>query len=64
VPHVTGGATNDGAKLQIYDCNGTGAQQRITTDEGTIIKPIQQMLERSRKQNRRRHPTDHLNLPR
>jgi hypothetical protein len=28
-----------GAKHQIYHCNGTDAQQRITTDEGTNIKP-------------------------
>jgi len=33
---VTGGGTADGTPVQIFDCNGTGAQQWIYTGLGTI----------------------------
>jgi Ricin-type beta-trefoil lectin domain len=34
---VRGGGTADGTPVQIFDCNGTGAQQWIYTGTGTIF---------------------------
>ncbi|GAA3448925.1 ricin-type beta-trefoil lectin domain protein [Dactylosporangium matsuzakiense] len=36
---VTGGSTAGGAKLELWDCNGTGAQQWRTTTNGTLVNP-------------------------
>jgi len=33
---VPGAASNDGARLQIFDCNGTGAQQWQFASDGTV----------------------------
>ncbi|MEV4349022.1 ricin-type beta-trefoil lectin domain protein [Actinoplanes sp. NPDC049596] len=36
---VDGGATTDGAALQIYTCNGTAAQQFVLTAAGDLVNP-------------------------
>ena len=36
---VRGGGTADGTLVQIFECNGTGAQEWIYTGTGTIFNP-------------------------
>jgi hypothetical protein len=36
---VAGGSTANGAKVQLYDCNGTGAQRWTFTAAGDIVNP-------------------------
>jgi hypothetical protein len=36
---VTAGSTANGAKVQLYDCNGTGAQQWRVTAANDIVNP-------------------------
>jgi Ricin-type beta-trefoil lectin domain len=36
---VAGGGTGDGTKVDLYECNGTGAQQWVVNSAGDIVNP-------------------------
>ena len=36
---VTSGSTANGAQIQLYDCNGSGAQQWLGESNGQLLNP-------------------------
>ncbi|MET8177147.1 RICIN domain-containing protein, partial [Streptomyces clavifer] len=36
---ISGGATADGTKVQLYGCNNTGAQKWVPQPDGTLKNP-------------------------
>ena len=37
--HVTGGGTANGTRVQLWDCNGTGAQQWRWRNQNRLLNP-------------------------
>jgi len=36
---VTGNSTAEGAKIQLYDCNGSGGEVWVPQSNGTVVNP-------------------------
>ena len=62
---VTGGGTADGTQVQLWTCNGGAARTGPAQRRRHAAQPaVGQVPGRHRQQLRRRHPADHLDLPR
>ena len=62
---VAGGSTANGTQVQLSTCNGTGGAELDGRGQRLAGQPaVRQVPGRQRRQLRRRHPADHLDLPR